>query len=55
MPLFQISVLKKHLKQQDQEVFFKAEIDKTNREIDHMVYELYRLTEEEIKIVKKGY
>ena len=30
----------------------KNEIDKTNREIDQMVYELYGLTEEEIKIVE---
>lgn len=29
----------------------KAQIDKTNREIDEMVYELYGLTEDEIKIV----
>lgn len=32
----------------------KAEIEKTDREIDQMVYELYGLTEEEIKIVEKG-
>lgn len=30
----------------------KAEIDKTDREIDRMVYELYGLTEEEIRIVE---
>ena len=30
----------------------KAEIDKTDKEIDQMVYELYELTEEEIKIVE---
>ncbi len=30
----------------------KSEIDKTDREIDRMVYELYGLTEEEIKIVE---
>lgn len=29
----------------------KAEIDKTDKEIDQMVYELYGLTEEEIKII----
>jgi len=29
----------------------KAEIDKTDKEIDQMVYELYELTEEEIKII----
>jgi hypothetical protein len=30
----------------------KAEIEKTDKEIDRMVYELYGLTEEEIKIVE---
>jgi type I restriction-modification system DNA methylase subunit/REP element-mobilizing transposase RayT len=30
----------------------KSEIEKTDREIDRMVYELYELTEEEIKIVE---
>lgn len=30
----------------------KAEIDRTDREIDQLVYELYGLTEEEIKIVE---
>lgn len=33
---------------------FKAEIDKTDKEIDQMVYELYGLTEEEIKIVEEA-
>jgi hypothetical protein len=32
----------------------KAEIDRTDKEIDQMVYELYGLTEEEIKIVEKS-
>lgn len=30
----------------------KSEIEKTHKEIDRMVYELYGLTEEEIKIVE---
>ena len=30
----------------------KSEIDKTDKEIDQMVYELYGLTDEEIKIVE---
>lgn len=30
----------------------KSEIDQTDREIDQMVYTLYGLTEEEIKIVE---
>jgi hypothetical protein len=32
----------------------KADIDKTDKEIDQMVYELYGLTEEEIKIVEEN-
>ncbi len=32
----------------------KAEIDKTDKEIDQMVYELYGLSEEEIRIVENS-
>ena len=32
----------------------KAEIDKTDAEIDAMVYEFYGLSEEEIKIVEQS-
>ena len=32
----------------------KIEIEKTDKEIDQMVYELYGLTEEEIKIVEES-
>ena len=32
----------------------KSEIDKTDKEIDQMVYELYGLTEEEIQIVENS-
>ena len=32
----------------------KSEIDKTDAEIDAMVYELYGLTEDEIKIVEES-
>jgi len=39
-------------KQKAQEL--KAEIDKTDKAIDKMVYELYGLSEEEIKIVEKS-
>jgi hypothetical protein len=35
-------------------VALQAEIDKTDREIDRMVYELYGLTEEEIRIVEQS-
>jgi type I restriction-modification system DNA methylase subunit len=38
--------------QKEKAQFLKAEIDKTDREIDRMVYELYGLTEEEIKIIE---
>ena len=32
----------------------KSEIDKTDKEIDQMVYQLYNLTDEEIKIVEES-
>ena len=32
----------------------QRQIDATDRQIDHLVYELYGLTEEEIKIVEEG-
>ena len=32
----------------------KAKIDKTDKEIDQMVYELYELTPEEIEIVENS-
>ncbi len=32
----------------------KAQIDATDRQIDRLVYELYGLTEEEIRIVEEG-
>lgn len=32
----------------------KSEIEKTDKEIDQMVYKLYELTEEEIKIVEES-
>jgi hypothetical protein len=31
-----------------------AQIDATDRQIDRLVYELYGLTEEEIRIVEEG-
>ena len=52
----------KHSEEAEWEVYFlqeakqaltlKSEIDKTDTEIDRMVYELYGLTDEEIKIVE---
>ena len=47
MSLFLNSVLTKYLKEVKQKAqTLKVEIDKTDREIDRMVYELYGLTEE---------
>jgi len=38
--------------EQQKAVALKTKIDQTDKEIDQMVYELYGLTEEEIKIVE---
>ena len=48
MPLYQSSVLKKHLFVQT----LQHQIPYTNVEIDQLVYELYGLTDDEIKIVE---
>ncbi|MBN2173034.1 MAG: hypothetical protein JW731_02800 [Bacteroidales bacterium] len=48
MSLFQKLVEKKYFNDLD------TAIEKTNKEIDQMVYELYGLTEEEIKIVEEN-
>lgn len=39
------------LAEQQKAISIKSQIDQTDKEIDQMVYELYGLTEEEIKIV----
>ena len=41
------------LEEAKQALALNSEIDKTDQEIDRMVYELYGLTEEEIKIVEQ--
>ena len=41
------------LQEAKQALALKSEITKTDQEIDRMVYELYGLTEEEIKIVEQ--
>jgi hypothetical protein len=60
MALFQASILQK-TKQEGQALFenhktltsqLKTEIAKTDKEIDQMVYKLYDLTDEEMKIVQ---
>jgi type I restriction-modification system DNA methylase subunit len=40
--------------QKEKALNVKSEIEKTDKEIDLLVYELYDLTDEEIKIVEKG-
>lgn len=55
MPLFQKSVLNQHHNLQNQDALeLKAEIDKTDKEIDQMVYELHGLSEEGIGIIEKS-
>ena len=40
------------LNEQEEAIKLKAKIDKTDREIDSMVYELYSLTKEEVEIAE---
>lgn len=49
MALFQKSVLNKYLREAQ---VLQTEIQKTEKEIDQMVYALYGLTEEEIGILE---
>ena len=42
------------LAEQQKAISIKSQIDQTDKEIDQMVYELYGLTEEEIKIVENS-
>jgi hypothetical protein len=42
------------LTEQEKATSLKTEIDQTDKEIDRMVYELYGLTEEEVKIVEES-
>jgi hypothetical protein len=42
------------LAEQEKATSLKTEIDQTDKEIDRMVYELYGLTEEEVKIVEES-
>lgn len=53
----QMLELQKHLtiaKTESEKLIFQRQIDSTDREIDRLVYELYGLTEEEIKIVESA-
>ena len=42
------------LTEQEKAIQFRTRADKTDREIDQMVYELYGLTQEEIEIVENA-
>jgi len=35
-------------------ILIQRQIDTTDKQIDHLVYELYGLTDEEIRIVEEG-
>ena len=37
-----------------EKALIQRQIDATDKQIDHLVYELYDLTDEEIKIVEEG-
>ncbi|NLM99891.1 MAG: hypothetical protein GX170_07725 [Campylobacteraceae bacterium] len=50
MTMFQNSVLKSFT--QNESLDLKSQINQTDKEIDAMVYTLYDLTDEEIKIVE---
>lgn len=65
MALFQNSVLRNHLQNRDKTVLpqafevyqkelleIKTQIDTTDKQIDEMVYKLYGLNDEEIKVVE---
>lgn len=56
MPLFQKSVLKRYLAELPQaQILSSYQVFQNifnHKEIDYMVYELYELTEEEIRIVE---
>ena len=55
MNLFQHSVLTKYLKEEKPKAqSLKAEIACIDREMDRLIYELYGLTEEEIRIVEEN-
>ena len=47
-----ISEIKK-LKEEESQIL-KAQINQTDKEIDQMIYQLYELTDEEIKIVEES-
>jgi hypothetical protein len=49
MSVFQPSVLKKYLS-----TTLKSQIETTEKAIDKMVYELYGLSKEEIKVVEQS-
>ena len=48
------SLMKLFEEQKSEAQKLKSDIDKTDKEIDSMVYELYDLTDEEIQIVENN-
>jgi hypothetical protein len=52
MAFFQYSEINKYLQNLARQIEFKSKINATDKEIDQMVYKLYDLTEEEIKIIE---
>jgi len=49
-----LSLYKQSPKMPQEQEMVKREIESTDREIDSLVYELYGLSEDEIKIVEEG-
>jgi hypothetical protein len=49
-----LALHKKSPKTPQEQEMVKREIESTDREIDQLVYELYELSEDEIKIVECG-
>ena len=50
----EFNLLKVFKSEKEQALEIKAIIDQTDKEIDQMVYQLYGLTDEEIRIVEKS-
>jgi hypothetical protein len=49
--------LQKHFstaKTESEKLMFRRQIEATDHEVDHLVYELYGLTEEEIKMIEEN-
>ena len=51
----QFSLMSLFQEQKEEAQTLKSEIDKTDKEIDQMVYELYGLSKEEIEIIESNW